>query len=392
LATLIKGDATALKPGEMLEVVNWVSSKQPLLKVYVPDVGFNYQQVVKLAATANEIRQSGKVNWISSLEKKDPSTTIFFDGTRYRVNNQGKELPAPKTFTAASLIQYAKPDSGFYFELPAVASLNHAFRILAGMNTNLQVVTNASEAQYMLYGTIDDAGNPAYGLRRMQTTASDSLGNMPVQTRAFTLYAAEKNKVQQVADSLYNMAMKLAKIRGWLQLAPPVNITTKFPFHVEVENKTTGIRLEKPEVKLEDRIAFHLVLDSSYTGERLFRKFVYLFLIDKDGKMILVYPRGEDGNQLNQFPKTDEENTIVKDVLLHSGRVKAPAGTDNYFLLVTDEAIPDHTLVFNQEGVGEVRTVSPVGALLNMGNGATRSLDKSVSNWTVFRFQLKSMH
>jgi hypothetical protein len=338
-----------------------------------------------------EIMQSQKVKWVNNLEKTDPYTTIFYDGNKCRINVDGKEQPAPKTISSASLLQYGKPDSSFYFEVPSTQLINDLLKVRISKNKNLKVVSDPAEAHYTIFGTIDDNGNPAYGLRSMQTVA-DSVLSMPMQTATFPLTTGTVKDGNDAADFLYEKAMKLSKIRGWLQLAPPANITTKFPFHLELINTKTATRLEKPEVKVGDKIAFHLVLDSTYDGERLFRKFMYAFLIDKDGNMILCYPQSEDGNQDNQFPKHDDKKEIVKEMKLFSGTVRQPVGLDNYYLLVCDEAIPNFISIFNQKGVRAVPgNKNPLSNLLNMGNtGGTRSLDKSISNWTVLKLQVKS--
>jgi len=50
-------------------------------------------------------------------------------------------------------------------------------------------------------------------------------------------------------------------------------------------------------------MSMHLVATSEirkYTGTP---KYVYAFVIDKNGKMQLAYPDENDGNQSNRFPK-----------------------------------------------------------------------------------------
>lgn len=194
-----------------------------------------------------------------------------------------------------------------------------------------------------------------------------------------------------VSDSLYEYAMRLSKIRGWVQLTGPKEGETNFPFHLEMRNKETGQLVTNNEYKVGEQIAFHLVANDGYTGANKVKRFVYVFIIDKAGNMILAYPEADAGNVGNQFPKFENFN-IVKDVFLFEGTVSEPVGTDNYFLLASDEPITNYAMVFNQEGVraagGEE---SPLGNLLNMGNeDGTRSLKKTVSNWNLIKLSVKS--
>jgi len=392
-ARLVKGDIKNLKAGELLEVTNWVSSSAPLLKIYIPAGKMSYSDVTKMAGISKELRQSKKIKWVNELEKTDPYTSIYFDGEKYRANVDGKEVPVPSSITAPSLLQLGKQDSSFYFELPVSNELAAAVaeRLQSVKNKSIVIVSNIADAHYALYGTIDEKGNPAYGLRRAQTSARDSLESMPVQTKSFPLDNNSPEMATSVSDSLYEYAMRLSKIRGWVQLTGPKEGETNFPFHLEMRNKETGQLVTNNEYKVGEQIAFHLVANDGYTGANKVKRFVYVFIIDKAGNMILAYPEADAGNVGNQFPKFENFN-IVKDVFLFEGTVSEPVGTDNYFLLASDEPITNYAMVFNQEGVraagGEE---SPLGNLLNMGNeDGTRSLKKTVSNWNLIKLSVKS--
>lgn len=392
-ARVVKGDIKDLKAGELLEVTNWVSSSAPLLKVYIPSGKMSYSDVTKMAGISQELRQSKKIKWVNELEKTDPYTSIYFDGEKFRANVEGKDVPVPSSLTSAALIQLSKQDSSFYFELPASTELAAAVaeRLQSVKNKSIVIVNNITDAHYTLYGTIDENGKPAYGLRRAQTSARDSLESMPVQTKSFPLNNNSPEMATDVSDSLYEYAMRLSKIRGWVQLTGPKEGESNFPFHLEMKNKETDNQITDNKYKIGEKVAFHLVANEGYTGANKVKRFIYVFLIDKAGNMILAYPDADAGNVGNQFPKFENFN-LVKDVFLFEGTVSEPVGTDNYFLLASDEPITNYAMVFNQEGVraagGEESTL---GNLLNMGNeGGTRSLKKTVSNWNLIRLSVKS--
>ncbi|HQW44924.1 MAG: caspase family protein [Chitinophagaceae bacterium] len=391
-AIVIKGNIKDLKPGELVEVTNWVSSRAPLLKVYIPTGNMTYEEVVKLAAVNNELKASKKVKWINDLEKADPYTTVFYDGSKYRINVDGKNQNPPATITSASILQLSKEDSTLYFELPPSKDLATAVKEKISQNKSMVIVNNLSDANYVLFGTIDDDGKPSYGLRRAQTSSRDSLESMPIQTKVFPLENSMDLSNKTIADSVYEYAMRLSKIRGWLQLTPPKEGSNSFPYRLELINKESNTAITNHEYKIGDKIAFHLVADAAVVGTNTPKRYIYLFLIDKNGNMILGYPSAEDGNVGNQFPKLDSKRELVKDVFLFEGEVSEPVGTDNYFLLASDEQIPNYDAVFNQEGVrGTPRGVNPLGNLLNLGNeGGTRGFTKSVANWNLIKLPVKS--
>src|SRR6185295_16367428 len=109
-----------------------------------------------------------------------------------------------------------KKDSTLYFELPVVKGLSSLVSLKLPQSKSIKIVNDASQANYLVCGTIDRNGKPAYGLRKIQVSAEDSLESMPVQTKYFTLRDNSKDALDFVSDSLAEFAMKLSKIRGWL--------------------------------------------------------------------------------------------------------------------------------------------------------------------------------
>ncbi|MEO7394059.1 MAG: caspase family protein [Chitinophagaceae bacterium] len=393
MATIIKGTAKDVKAGELFEVSNWVSSSAPLLKLYIPSANLMYSEVTKLAAINKELQQSPKIKWINELEKTDPYTSLFFDGEKFKLNIDGKDAVVPKIFTTASILQICKPDSSFYFELPPSNNLAVAIKDKLKSIKSIFIVNNPAEADYILYGTVDNLGKPAYGFRRAQTAARDSLESMPVQTKNFTLEDGILAG-SDVADSLYEYAMRLSKIRGWMQLSGPKGGESNFPFHFELVNTENKKVITTKEYTVGDKVAFHLVANSGYNGATRVKRYVYVFMIDKQGNMLLGYPDAESGNVANQFPKFDNDHQLVKNVLLFEGEVSDPVGTDNYILLASDEPIANYSAVLNQEGVrGAPKADNPLSNLLNLGNEeGTRGFTKSVSNWNLIRLSIKSRH
>ena len=134
-----------------------------------------YADITKLAAINKELKQSSKIKWINNLEKTDPYMSIYYDGSKYHINVDGKEVPAPATLTAAAILQLTKQDSTLYFELPPSKELADMIKEKMGLNKSIVLTNDPSDAQYVLYGTINEEGQPAYGLRRAQTSSRDSL-------------------------------------------------------------------------------------------------------------------------------------------------------------------------------------------------------------------------
>ena len=389
--TITKGDINKIKPGDGFKIINWVSSKAPLLKIYIPQNNFSYSNVLEFAAINKELKQSNKIKWINNLEANDPTSSIFFDDGNWFINKQNKNEIFNEKFTSLNILHHVKSDSYLYFELPLNAALINVLKETFLKRKNIQLVSNSEDAQYTIYGTINKNGFPCYGLRRMQTSANDSLESMPVQTKFFELKANNIDAFKTIADSINEYAMRLSKIRGWLHLTSPLNNKNNFAFHLELFNYTKN-KMVGNEYKVNDSISMHLVSDSGFVFAS--KKYVYVFAIDKYGNMALLYP--QDGNQQNLFPKYDVNNSkmIINDVQLGDAwKIPEPTGTDNYYLLATEDAIPNPMSVFFQKGVRGINSSTPMEELLNLGNETSRGAVSSMPRtWNLKKFSIKCVY
>ena len=93
----------------------------------------------------------------------------------------------------------------------------------------------------------------------------------------------------------------------------------------------------------------------------------------------------------------DENHEPVLEKKLDAGNFAGgePAGTDNYYLLATDEAIQNYNIVFDQKGVQSRGDTGAFGELLNLGNSnltRTANIIKTPANWVLQRIAVKTSH
>jgi hypothetical protein len=225
----------------------------------------------------------------------------------------------------------------------------------------------------------------------VETSASDSLESMPLQTKYFNLKDDDANS--KLEDSIYEYAMRLSKIKGWLELVTPSGASSKFPFHLEIFNSETGKQIDTFTYKIGGQMSLHLVANENAAGMSIPKKYVYIFSIDRLGNMQSDYPAADEGNVNNRFPKYDNDN-LIRDFSLFDYEVSEPAGTDNFFLLASDEPITNYAMLFNQSGVrGITEDDNPLSKLLNLGNdNGTRGLRQLPLNWCLLKLSVKSTH
>ncbi len=403
-AVVVTGDVKDLQAGEYLDVTNWVSSGAPPLKIHIPSALSTNEQLAKMVKLSQELKQSANVKWVNDLEKDAPYASIFMKNNKFFVNaDDGQGAREIRDMSLKGILALCPKDSTIYFELPPTKELADAIKQRLTMNRNLVFTDNADDAQYVLFGTLSQDGKPSYGLRRLQVSINDNEAVMPLMTANFPVISNDPASYKNIADSLYEYAMRLFKVRGWLQMSGPSKEKANFPFHLEIVNANTGKVVGPEGSRIGDEVKLYIKADSSvyapsFNPASIPLKYIYVFAIDKLGRMALIYPDKVGGNLHNKFPQVDGNLDIKKEVLLETLEVGEPAGTDNIFLLATDEQITTYAILFEQDGVRGVQMrdkgeANPLGDILNLGNEktATRSYkSKTPANWALYRLQVKT--
>ena len=253
-AELISGKISDVKKAGPYEVTNWVSTRIPLLKVYVPEVTFSYEDVVKQAGINTLLKKSTAVKWFNDFEKAEPDVTINFSAGKAIANDFiTRSMNTPlKEFNLAETENIAK-DKNLFVNLAAPKKLAESIKIKFAEYKTIQLVNNPADAQYILYGTTDDNNNIAYGLVKADIALKDSLASMPLYTRPVALTANTDAAYKNLTDSIFDVSLKLSKIRGWLTLISPEDATF-FPYKLVMRNATTKAEVDSNGVKLGDKL------------------------------------------------------------------------------------------------------------------------------------------
>lgn len=388
---IIDGDKN-IKPGELFEVTNWVSSSAPFLKIYIPDTKLNFQQVLQYAKIVGGARN--EIHLINDFLSNDPDISFYYTNGKWWYNDATKGKLRLKDFAENNIAQIAGKQK-VNINIPAPQALSDSLKSFLSVYKNLQIVADPNDAQYALYGTVDSNNVLNYGLVRTQLSAKDSLAMMPVQTKTFELKEDNNESYNYVTDSIAEYAMRLSKVRGWLNLVPPQN--DKFPFKLELRKYNSKQVIGSEGIKVGEKFNLYFVNEkdfaSKWDGQQ---KFIYVFDIDQSGTMTLLYPDPNSGN-INKFPVLDENDEPVLEKKLDADNFAGgePAGTDNFYLLATDEAIPNYDIVFDQKGVQARGMSGPFGNLLSLGNrNLTRAINitKTPANWVLQRMAVKTSH
>ncbi len=401
LASVIRGNIQDIKPGYQFRVTNWVSSGRPLLKLYIPKSELSDPDVAKFTNVAKELKSSPKIKWIPFIGKgeKSPYATVFWMNDKCFLKIDTSAAIEIKDITASNILKSCKKDSTLYVELPLSKQNAAEYNKRLMQNKSLKLVDSINDSNYTLFGRLGINGLPAYGFRKTQVSVQDSLESMPIETDCFEIATQKESNTRNIADSLFDIAMKLSKIRGWLNLTGPEGTKKGFVYHLEFFNEDKKQVISDGHYRIGDNISINLVLDQNYSANLTGLKYIYIFAVDQSGAMTLYYP-DDDGNVSNKFPKFDNDNIVKEVPILTNATIPEPSGTDNYFLLASDEPIPNAVAIFNQKGVysgiasrGLRDDSNPLTDLLDMGNiGSRGNPPKTPATWSIQKLSFRCTH
>lgn len=393
MASVVKGKISNVKPGHFFEVNNWVSSSGPLLKIYLPGRQLTKEQFNRIVKTSAELKASKKIVYLNDLANCSPAVTVYFDGDKCYINRNGIQKEV-SSFSAGNILSQCRQNDSVFVEIPPSPEVAKAVGDKLAANSLIVETKDISDAHYVLYGEWQNNG-VAYALRKIQVSLKDSLESLPITTKLFPVSVQSQASVNNLADSVFEYALRLAKIRGWLTLVGPDKSNSNFPFYLQLRHKDTQKPLAGSVYRINEAYSLYLVGDHINAG--IAQKYIYVFTIDRNGKMSLAYPDADDGNIENRFPRYISGNTVA-DYRLLDFTVTEPAGTDNLFLLSTSEPIPNYAFLFDQNGVKDaargVETTNPLEDILNFGNAAkARGFERATpANWSLTRLSVQSTY
>ena len=160
VASVIKGDINAIKPGFLFSVTNWVSPDVPLIKIYVPSSHYTDAEVQKFCGVAAEIKKSHKIIWLENLKNANPYTSIFFDNDKCLIKTDIAAAKEIKNISAENILSLCKKDSTVYFEIPISEDSGKAFISKLSFNHNIKIVDDIGSANYCLFGKLGQHNLP----------------------------------------------------------------------------------------------------------------------------------------------------------------------------------------------------------------------------------------
>ena len=352
-------------PGMLLEPAGWVAAPARPLRVWMPHVATGAMPIEGLAHLLAIVAKRRQLKWINDPTITTPQYVI-------RHADHGWQLAGIKQFSdddagAEAAIEAIPRGSSLFVQLPAPAALTRAFDAI-------DATSDPASADYVLTGRYVN-GRLTYAWVRPGVTRADRRkSGLPVRSA----WVAESSP--QLRDAV----LRLRKIAAWQLLESPP--TGRSPYHLALRRLADGALVTS---STSGGTRYRAVLRGDNLPPRLSARFIYLFVIDSRGRSILLFPRAASGSVENHFPPIDTA-APPRELPITTFDVSPPYGVDTYFLLTTDEPLPNPSIL---EWAGVRRTAAHPRSALERLLIETGSSSRSVvtpENWSIERVTWES--
>jgi caspase domain-containing protein len=320
----VTGHPARLQPGDLLEIVTWAAPPSAPLRIWIPRADFDVRQAAaKLRAKA--ARQS--IRWIDDPTETTPTHLLRWRG-RWELATNGSPFAA-----AESPLTNVPAGALLFVQLPAPQEIFDALSAIHGV----ELGQTPDGADYIVSGRLD-GDRLQYACIRPFADARDAARSiLPLRTAWIEL---------SKSFLLRDRVVRLRVVQGWQNLRAPA--TAASPYRLAVRRAADDAPITDGRLVGGTRYELVLRAREPASSAPVFARYMYAFVIDSDGDGVLLFPPPDEGNVENLLPVTTTPAQALREppteIALSATRpfiVGEPYGLDTYFLLSTEEPLPD---------------------------------------------------
>jgi hypothetical protein len=351
---VIKGEWRRLHAGDELELVRKGLVPGSVLPVWIPPAVGNDGEV---KAFARELRRVGAAKGVMLVDDpgvSGPTHVMSWDGGQWMLWSDGpRPWPAgraPRVEDIVNRIKATTEHPALFVSMPPTSAL---VKTLTDRLVKLGAMTTATpdEALYMLSGRlVGPDPDYAWVSTRLVRTGEYKTGPLALPLPARSTWSASPwTGGNCEAGNLQDCLMRLAKVYYWLTIAPALE-EDRFPYRLGFKRLTDERIIERGDL-VEG--SYRLILRANpETIERireglgLQSRFVYVFVIDQEGRVTQLFPNAGSREREHLLPRpeslTQPATELAELPFGESGAISvhAPFGTDTYLMITSAQAIP----------------------------------------------------
>jgi hypothetical protein len=291
----------------------------------------------------------------------------------------GAEYLGPDASDAIAGLSKVPAASSLFVQFPAPAALIDGIDVGPGSDREgIDPTDRADDADYILVGRYSNRRLAYAWVRPAMKNADRRKSGLPLNS-TWREEDHRDDTLRDTASALREAALRLRKIHAWHLLESPAE--GRFPYHLDLRRERDGQWAKDGAVIGEEKYA--LFLRAPKPPVRVASRFIYVFTIDSDGNSFLLFGTSSVENRFPQPPATADISlgpTATFDIA-------PPYGVDTYFLLTTDEPLPNPRIL-EWDGVrgGAPKPQTALEELLLLTSSGSRARRPATpSTWSIER-------
>ncbi|HEV7427331.1 MAG TPA: caspase family protein [Thermoanaerobaculia bacterium] len=365
------------QPGALLEVTAWAALPVRPLRIWTPRSPHTLKDIAAMARSLSAEAAQHGVRWITDPIDVTPSHLLRWNGGEWELLTEGNIERLGQNAAAIAAMARLSPGSTLFVQLPAPTTL--VDRIAA---EGVEPAKTAEEADYILAGRYS-GHRLSYAWVRPAVKKSDRRKTgLPLRT-AWIAERKNNSRLRDTAPTLHAALLTLRRIHGWQLLDSPPS--DRFPYQLAARRARDGMLVtdggaiiggERYEPVLRIISPVHIP-----------KRYLYAFVIDSTGRSTLLFPPPSAGSVENRFqPAPTDTEIALGDASAFSA--SPPYGVDTYFLLTTEEPLPNPTIL-EWDGVRAPEALTPLEQLLLQ---PTRAIGVAVpTKWSITKTTFESL-
>lgn len=393
-ASVVTPPGAKVETGEIFELDKWMPAQTSALRVWTAPATFAQAQLASMVAEIKSAAQAKNISIVEDPVVEAPTHMLTWDGKQWILERAGSaetdQLGAE--LKAAAVTGKVPSGAHLWINLPPSKELMAQLK-LNDPQSAVQTVSDKASAVYMLAGTWSDSGVSYSWMKRadLEAAATNSTahsqtgvcsGSSPYPMRSDWVTIGGPADVDSAAQVLSDLAARLSKLHGWLQLQSAASGDDPYPYHLVLKNLSDGtVVADSRTVQGE---SYQLVLQAQGEVDRAAQpRWVYVLGIDCRGRGQLLYPR--TGGE-NKFPNDAGRPSAIP---LPGVRIKIgpPLGLDTYILLTTATPLPDPGILEFQGAAtrsAHAGPPNPLEQLLGSASSGTRAAEVEMpTDWSI---------
>ncbi|MGH7257552.1 MAG: caspase family protein [Nitrospiraceae bacterium] len=389
-AEILDGNWKRLKPGDEFEVVRWGADPDAALRLWIPPVISGEQDSVRLAADIAKQSQPDHVVLVDDPTASIVTHILHWDGSQWQLSfPTGKSTKLGRMPTADQVLDQLKSErqpTYLYINVSPTKALVQGLRIGdLSATQSARLVRSPDEAHYVLTGRV--VGQDVhYAWVSRSFTGSDhvSSNSAPLPLPDRTSWGTNATLKERCQDGGLNDCLtRLVRLHHWLTVksAPDPG---RFPYELALKRQKGDGLLEKGPI---EEGLYRLVLkadpariEAVQKRSGLQSRYVYVFVIDREGQTTLLFPNNASKDKENLVPSESHLTKPGSDIAeLGLGEsaiieIRPPFGTDTFVMMTSVQPIPRIKELVESEQVREHEHTT-----------------RGSSDWSIQRFFLRSI-